>query len=79
METYNSLFMVSPLLLGVLFFVAMLAGFIDSIAGGGGLLTIPALMAAGMSPDLQNREQQSLRRRHRLRCRLPARRYWMST
>lgn len=28
---------------------------------------------------LQNREQQSLRRRHRLRCRLPARRYWMST
>ena len=38
METFNSLFMVSPLLLGVLFFVAMLAGFIDSIAGGGGLL-----------------------------------------
>lgn len=31
METFNSLFMVSPLLLGVLFFVAMLAGFIDSI------------------------------------------------
>jgi hypothetical protein len=28
-------------------FVAMLAGFIDSLAGGGGLLTIPALMAAG--------------------------------
>ena len=50
METFNSLFMVSPLLLGLLFFVAILAGFIDSIAGGGGLLTIPALMAAGMSP-----------------------------
>ncbi|MEX1775862.1 sulfite exporter TauE/SafE family protein [Escherichia coli] len=49
-SAFNSLFMVSPLLLGVLFFVAMLAGFIDSIAGGGGLLTIPALMAAGMSP-----------------------------
>ncbi len=29
--------------------------------------------------NLQNREQQSLRRRHRLRCRLPPRRYWMST
>lgn len=28
----------------------MLAGFIDSLAGGGGLLTIPALMAAGMPP-----------------------------
>lgn len=49
METFNSLFMVSPLLLEFSF-VAMLAGFIDSIAGGGGLLTIPALMAAGMSP-----------------------------
>ncbi len=64
METFNSLFMVSPLLLGVLFFVAMLAGFIDSIAGGGGLLTIPALMAAGMSPAnaLATNKLQSLRR-----------------
>ncbi|KAG1715819.1 hypothetical protein ID866_1337 [Astraeus odoratus] len=42
--------MVSPLLLVVLFFVAMLAGFIDALAGGGGLLTVPALLAAGMSP-----------------------------
>ena len=51
MDHFASLFMVSPLLLGVLFFVAMLAGFIDSLAGGGGLLTIPALMAAGMLAD----------------------------
>lgn len=50
MDNFADLFMVSPLLLLVLFFVAMLAGFIDSLAGGGGLLTIPALMAAGMSP-----------------------------
>ncbi|STI73240.1 inner membrane protein [Escherichia coli] len=50
METFNSLFMVSPLLLGVLFFVAMPGGIYDSIAGGGGLLTIPALMAAGCLP-----------------------------
>ena len=50
MDHFAPLFMVSPLLLGVLFFVAMLAGFIDSLAGGGGLLTIPALMAAGMPP-----------------------------
>lgn len=49
METFNSLFMVSAAA-GSSLFVAMLAGFIDSIAGGGGLLTIPALMAAGMSP-----------------------------
>ncbi|MFR9719576.1 TSUP family transporter [Aeromonas diversa] len=32
--------------------VALLAGFIDSIAGGGGLLTVPALLATGMSPAL---------------------------
>lgn len=42
MDNFLNLFMVSPLLLIVLFFVAMLAGFIDSLAGGGGLLTIPA-------------------------------------
>lgn len=30
--------------------VAFAAGFIDALAGGGGLLTIPALMAAGVSP-----------------------------
>ncbi|SUG14024.1 Putative membrane protein YfcA [Salmonella enterica subsp. arizonae] len=36
MDNFYELFMVSPLLLVVLFFVAVLAGFIDSIAGGGG-------------------------------------------
>lgn len=50
MDNFVELFMVSPLLLVVLFFVAMLAGFIDALAGGGGLLTVPALLAAGMSP-----------------------------
>ncbi|MGX9461632.1 TSUP family transporter [Shewanella sp. A14] len=34
----------------VLFGVALIAGFIDAIAGGGGLLTIPALMWAGLPP-----------------------------
>lgn len=43
-------FVVSPLVAGLLFFVAMLAAFIDSIAGGGGLLTVPSLLAAGLSP-----------------------------
>jgi len=43
-------FAVAPWLLGVLFLVALVAGFIDSIAGGGGLLTVPALLAAGLSP-----------------------------
>ena len=30
--------------------VAFLAGFIDSIAGGGGLITVPSLLLAGYSP-----------------------------
>jgi uncharacterized protein len=30
--------------------VSLLAGFIDTLAGGGGLLTLPALMLAGLSP-----------------------------
>ncbi|OCG09142.1 hypothetical protein A9G13_03595 [Gilliamella sp. wkB178] len=37
-------------LLILLFVVATLAGFIDSIAGGGGLLTVPALLAVGLPP-----------------------------
>lgn len=32
--------------------VALLAGFIDAIAGGGGLLTVPALLTAGLPPHL---------------------------
>lgn len=34
----------------LLFFVAVLAGTIDAIAGGGGLITIPALLAVGLPP-----------------------------
>ncbi|KMK52178.1 hypothetical protein RO21_02395 [[Actinobacillus] muris] len=37
-------------MLSLLFGVALVAGFIDAIAGGGGLLTIPALLATGMPP-----------------------------
>ncbi|MGB8814949.1 MAG: TSUP family transporter, partial [Paracoccaceae bacterium] len=29
---------------------AFVAGFVDSIAGGGGLITVPALLLAGASP-----------------------------
>ena len=39
-----------PTVLLGLFFLAMLAGFVDSIAGGGGLLVIPALFAVGLTP-----------------------------
>lgn len=34
----------------LLVFAAFLAGFVDSIAGGGGLITIPALLLAGAPP-----------------------------
>lgn len=40
----------SPELTVVLMFVALLAGFIDSIAGGGGLLVLPTLLFAGLNP-----------------------------
>lgn len=39
-------------ILAFLFSVALLAGFIDAIAGGGGLITIPALLAVGVPPAM---------------------------
>ncbi len=41
---------VEPLVALGLVLVAAAAGFVDSIAGGGGLLTVPALLAAGLPP-----------------------------
>jgi uncharacterized membrane protein YfcA len=37
-------------LLMLLFLAAIFAGFVDSIAGGGGLITIPVLLIAGIPP-----------------------------
>jgi len=39
-----------PLYLSGLFAIALVAGTIDAVAGGGGLLTLPALMATGIPP-----------------------------
>lgn len=39
-------------ILCLLFGVALVAGFIDAIAGGGGLITIPALLYAGIPPAM---------------------------
>ena len=36
----------------ILFFVGLSAGFIDSIAGGGGLISVPALLWAGLPPQM---------------------------
>lgn len=44
--------LLEPSLLAALCTVAFLAGFIDAIAGGGGLLTVPALLTAGLPPHL---------------------------
>jgi uncharacterized membrane protein YfcA len=40
----------SPSTYGLLACAGMAAGFIDAIAGGGGLITVPALLAAGIPP-----------------------------
>ncbi|HQB83708.1 MAG TPA: TSUP family transporter, partial [Candidatus Rifleibacterium sp.] len=37
-------------MLGFLFIAAGIAGFIDTLAGGGGLITIPALILSGIPP-----------------------------
>ena len=43
-ETFNILLVVCPLV--------FVAGFIDSAAGGGGLISLPAYMAAGIPPHI---------------------------
>ncbi len=40
----------SNLVLVLLFATGLIAGFVDSIAGGGGLITLPVLLAAGLPP-----------------------------
>jgi uncharacterized protein len=46
----------------LLLVAAFLAGFVDAIAGGGGLITVPALLLAGMTPaeSLGTNKLQSL-------------------
>lgn len=43
---------VDAALVGLLALAAFFAGFVDAIAGGGGLVTLPALLAAGLPPHL---------------------------
>lgn len=37
-------------ILVLLFFVALIAGWVDAVAGGGGLITVPVLLLVGISP-----------------------------
>ena len=41
----------SPVMLPILFLTGAVAGLIDSIAGGGGLITIPVLLGLGLPPQ----------------------------
>jgi uncharacterized protein len=40
----------APEIIALLVGIAVIAGFVDAIAGGGGLLTLPALLLAGINP-----------------------------
>lgn len=43
-------FSLAPDVVALLACVALVAGFVDAIAGGGGLITVPALLIAGVPP-----------------------------
>ncbi|PWI33910.1 hypothetical protein DI392_06845 [Vibrio albus] len=43
---------IEPTMLVILGLVAFTAGFIDAIAGGGGMLTVPALLSLGLPPHI---------------------------
>jgi len=44
--------LIDPTTWGLLAGVALLAGFIDAIVGGGGMLTVPTLLSLGLPPHL---------------------------
>ena len=50
MDFFSAFSWADSFTLFMLFLLAMLAGWIDSIGGGGGLISIPALLWAGYSP-----------------------------
>jgi uncharacterized protein len=43
--------MIQPWQFPVLFATGLVAGFVDSIAGGGGLITVPVLLSVGLGPQ----------------------------
>jgi len=44
----------SPLLLLTVYFGGVLAGVVNTLAGGGSMITLPLLMLLGLSPDIAN-------------------------
>lgn len=45
-------FQLTPVIAVFLLITGLVAGFVDSIAGGGGLVTLPVLLAAGLPPQV---------------------------
>jgi uncharacterized protein len=50
-EIFMDLMVLGPEMMLLLFVVGFIAAFIDAIAGGGGLLTLPTLLAVGLTPS----------------------------
>ncbi len=51
--TITGILVIEPIFLYPLFFVTgVIAGWVDSIAGGGGLITIPVLLSTGIPPTM---------------------------
>ena len=42
---------IPPWALAVMFATGLAAGFVDSIAGGGGLITLPVILSLGLPPQ----------------------------
>ena len=49
-KTISSVFELTTEIIALLLGAAFIAGFVDAIAGGGGLITLPALLLAGVPP-----------------------------
>src|SRR5690606_8343080 len=49
-HAWIAMYEIAVQVLAWLFLAALLAGFIDAIAGGGGMVTIPAMLLAGIPP-----------------------------
>ncbi len=48
----DTVFELTPVIATILFFSGLVAGFVDSIAGGGGLISLPVLLSIGLPPQV---------------------------
>ena len=57
---------ISPWMMAFLMLMTGFAGFVDSAAGGGGLISLPAYLFAGLPPHTPMPQQVQRRLRHHL-------------